>query len=353
MQTFTLHLGAPKTGTKSIQGFLIERSEAVRAEGIVFPVRADSPIFVNRAGTVGHRAFALAATGKLAYQFDMTQAEMRSALLDLIEENKRNARPDFLFSSEIIYNHVGAIDGDYVDALVGDYRLRFVLYARRLDEWLESIYRQFVTGRIRASQTIFHGKALPAIEDTVHARQLDERSITSIVNMLRRKFPRAEIVIRPYSLFRTSGLVEDFLKVVGIDQENLPSSAAAEWRNRTINEPTVFLLWHLQRMGVAAATCHELFLAAQGLERQNKSLTSLPDRKLRFLPEEISKQALHLYKRDVANFEELAVDESIGEIDYRDVKKALESDEMMLVLDWIAQAAPSHAVDQARSAILN
>lgn len=129
MKKIVLHIGANKTGTTSIQNFFSEQEVELREKhGVLYPV----------AGRVWNAHFKLAWAVGAGKVIDGQEREWVK-LRDEIEASTCNT---FVLSSEnfILVKDPKSIR--FIRDLFPDYEFQIVLYARRQDYWLESLFLQ-------------------------------------------------------------------------------------------------------------------------------------------------------------------------------------------------------------------
>ena len=188
-----LHIGSPKTGTTSLQGFLNANQEMLRAEcGVNFMTSGRSHIAHNQLATSAR----MGQTGPL---FDKIAAEA-------------DAMPDHthIISSELLFNPFTTrrLTRAVPDMMKG--RTKVICYLRRQDHYVEALYKQFLkNGRIPPDREAFLKDCLRIV------RYLDG------LNAYARAFGAENVCVRPFSTSRLTGgdVVMDFAKVVGLKMQ--------------------------------------------------------------------------------------------------------------------------------------
>jgi hypothetical protein len=183
-----LHIGTHKTGTSSLQTFLSRNTEILDAAGARYIQSA-------RGAGKAHHELAWALRGKQGAQMSVWQ--------DLREELFANAGFTNIISSEGFW----FTDPADVKTQLEDIRdLRIVMYLRRQDKYLQSLYKQSVTG---GRKTEFS-----AWREHSH----DRGDYLSVVERWAAQFGPDAIEIRPYERDGQSiDVVEDFATVAGLD----------------------------------------------------------------------------------------------------------------------------------------
>lgn len=186
-----LHIGSPKTGTTSLQGFLNDNQDRLRAEaGVNFMAAGRSHIAHNQLA-------AAARMGDVTPLFDQIQREADSM-------------PDaqHVVTSELLFNpHTTRKLAPLVPASMKE-RTKVICYIRRQDSYLEALYKQFLkNSRIPPDRQAFLGDASKLV------RYLE------VINTYARAFGPENMVVRPFSSDTLTGgdVVLDFAGQLGID----------------------------------------------------------------------------------------------------------------------------------------
>lgn len=190
-----LHIGSPKTGTTSLQGFLNDNQKQLLDETQVNFMKT------GRAHIAHNELAAATRSGEVARFFDQAAKEA-DALPDAqhIITSEQLFHP---FTSRKLVNDVP----DHIKS-----RVKVICYIRRQDNYLEALYKQFLkNNRIQPNRQSFLAKSQK------HARYLD------ILNAYGRTFGAENVVLRPFARDRLIGgdVVLDFAEQLGI--EILPS----------------------------------------------------------------------------------------------------------------------------------
>lgn len=342
MGNITFHVGAPKTGTSSIQQFMFSNRGLLRDCGVVYPGPDSGPAWGS---TINHNLVVFALTGQKGHLVGVDLGEAR----DIVDSAGGEHR---VFSHESLYNLCHDIDPGYTRRLIGASNCRVVIYARRLDEWNESLYRQFIWSRIQPSQTVQHGKTIRPIEKTPHVVQMGKRTVSAVAASYR-EICDAEIVVRPYSAFRQGGLIEDFIDACGIDPAILKNAVTGDRLNEGRPEPATMLLWHLQQTDLPTASVYQVGQAALKLARSGQHPEGFEGRRFRFLPDGIARQAFDLYMGDVEAFPELSVDRNIAFTAESGGERELTPTDMKRLIEWISPELPQGMIEDVRGALLS
>ena len=193
-----IHIGHPKTGTTSIQSYLLAHREALRRAGILVPITGNEKGahngLVENFYTVRHRASQTARNDDA-----------------LKQEVARSGCATVVLSSEgFIQENPARLAG-----LLGPGFETFILYyIRRQDLIVESVYAQ----RVRS----YLGLLLSPIETLLPSLVPQYRK--HLVRFAR-TFDPAHILVRPFetSAFHGGDLMSDFLTLIGADPARLPA----------------------------------------------------------------------------------------------------------------------------------
>ncbi|MCY4335109.1 MAG: hypothetical protein OXC60_10600 [Litoreibacter sp.] len=186
-----LHIGSPKTGTTSLQGFLGENHQQLRDEaGINFMQTGRSHIAHNQIATA-------ARMGELSL-FDQIAAEA-----DESPEENHVLSSELLFNPHVAYKVTQAVPDSWKGG-----RTKVICYIRRHDAYLEALYKQYLkNNRIPPDRQAFLADAPRLL------RYFD------VINAYGRAFGRENIILRPFSPDHLKGrdVILDFAALVGFE----------------------------------------------------------------------------------------------------------------------------------------
>lgn len=194
-----LHIGHPKTGTTSIQSFLIENRDALLAQGILVP----------RTGAEkgAHHGFTdnFYSTRRLDTRTARNEERLRA------EVSRSGCHTVVLSSEGFIQENPARLAG----LLGADCDPFVIYYIRRQDRIVESVYAQ----RVRSAIHLL----IPPIEAVIPT--LMPRYLATITRF-ERAFARARILVRPFekAAFRNGRLLDDFLVLIGADPAPFPAA---------------------------------------------------------------------------------------------------------------------------------
>jgi hypothetical protein len=183
-----LHIGTHKTGTSALQSFSQRRVDLLREKGVRY----------LRSGLAKGNAH-----HDLSWALRARKGVTMKVWEDLRAELAQDRAPIDLISTEAFW----FTDPAAVREQLGDARdVRVVMYLRRQDKYLQSLYKQTVTGGRRVD--------FPTWLES-HAYRGD---YISVVRAWAEIFGPEALMIRPYERGgRTLNVIEDFYRALGID----------------------------------------------------------------------------------------------------------------------------------------
>lgn len=136
MKTLVLHIGYPKTGTSSLQWFLHTHREALRRQGVCYPV-------TGQAADHAHHKLAFSLTDN---NYETWSEAQRIQLFEqLAAEIDRGDANTIVLSSELFLDRLEHIrTSKEFGAILDGCSLRVICVLRRQSTFLESLYRQFI-----------------------------------------------------------------------------------------------------------------------------------------------------------------------------------------------------------------
>lgn len=203
-----MHIGSPKTGTTSLQGFLTDNAETLRDEGRLNFVEA------GRSHIAHNQIAAASRSGQVTPLLD-----------DICREADKMPDAVHVLSSELLFNLFTArkLGNGVTDEFKS--RTKVVSYIRRQDAYLEALYKQFLkNSRIEPDRQAFLADAPRRV------RYLDT------LNAYGQIFGDENVVVRPFSADKliAGDVVQDFASQIGLEiTPNLTMSE--DFANRTFS----------------------------------------------------------------------------------------------------------------------
>ncbi len=213
MRTIWLHIGIRKAGSTTIQNFLCKNQRQLDNLGYYYPTdfseaaRESFELGVNGQPQNGNlRDFITSPTIETV---DRTIGKIN------FPENK-----DVIFSTEDFYllcknKKLLSYFKHTLDLKAKNHKIKIVVYLRRQDELLESLYRQYMKGRNEVDY-IFDEKF---IEDDEVA---DTLKFNNFLDVFGEIFGSENIVVRPFEKEQLieQNVITDFLKQIGITDKS-------------------------------------------------------------------------------------------------------------------------------------
>lgn len=188
-----IHIGYHKTGTSAIQNLLSNSIAALGKNNILVPLTG-----------YDFKTHAILANSLKVQSnlFDTTSLYKR-----LVKEINESSAPKAVISSECF------LEGDLTSQLYknldgGNFDLNFIIYLRKHDSWINSLYGELIKDNIRRC-------ILPPFQ--VREMRAPYVNYLQIIKRWHRAFPTSNIIIRPYEKEQMPrGLFVDFLSTLGV-----------------------------------------------------------------------------------------------------------------------------------------
>ncbi len=212
MTRILLHVGAPKTGTTAIQGYLAGHEEKLRGLGVNY-TRTQRP-------HIAHNTIPkLLQKGQGAAYMSALKAEIESsdAQVHVISSEMLFRLPMARLTAQQFATHFPANLSS---------KTRVVCYLRRHDRFIEALYKQFVK----------NGK----IDPNPQAFALHQMEILNFVDVLQAYadvFGSENVIVRPFerSAFPGQDVVRDFISLLGVPGLEALHTAAENQINPTLS----------------------------------------------------------------------------------------------------------------------
>lgn len=252
MKTVYLHIGANKTGSTSIQSFFNRNSEWLKKKGVCYP-----DIGVHNNAHYGLSSFFRFGPW-LPNRSAFSVKELRKSIDRAVEDK-------IILSSEYF---MPRRHGDLLGLkdLFSGYDLKVIVYFRRHDLWIESLYNQAV----KTTRNPPWGKGVESFLDFELNRPNLSFDYLEIVERWANIFGKGAMIVRPFEKqqFFENDLISDFLNTIGVSFDNRPSSAA-ELSNASLSARILDFVDSLNRVeGIAN---HEKAIAIRALSNITKN----------------------------------------------------------------------------------
>lgn len=201
MTTIYLHIGANKTGSSAIQDFLNKNRGALREDGFHY---------IENVHDNAHYPLSYA----LGCGPNLNAVDKDSELKKTLKEIEQNKEKKILISSEYF------ILEDDPRKLANYFRghdVKIVVYLRRHDLWLESLYNQAV----KTVPVIPWDGGILSYIDHIGGKKKQELSYKSLLEKWENVFGSSNIIVRPYesAAFPNGDIVSDFIKVIKLKRK--------------------------------------------------------------------------------------------------------------------------------------
>jgi hypothetical protein len=188
MKTVYVHIGLHKTGTTTIQDYLIANAELLETHGVFVPFK--------------HRNHSLTfwVNGKQNNQ------KRQNQWTRLMRKIKRSELNTVVLSSEFFSRDISEIENWHVnfDELVAQgYNIKFILYLRRSDRRFESLFIEAIKG----------GNGLKDIRDFPYERFIDNWALCQKIVS---KFGDDSLIVRKFEEDAKQGLLNSFMQCLGV-----------------------------------------------------------------------------------------------------------------------------------------
>ena len=259
MKTVVLHIGYPKTGTSSLQWFLHTHREALREQGVCYPV-------TGQAADHAHHKLAFSLRDNNYEQW--SEAQRIQLFADLDAEILASDADTLVLSSELFLDALDHIrTSKEFERILHGRALRVICFLRKQSTFLESLYRQFIwdtTHRLTDQPDVFLTR-YPWVGD-YHAVLTRWAAFAGTENIEPVVYEQAR---------NAGGCIRRFCTLLGVDTRTLPDADFDAAKNLL---PVTTLATEIMRLsngydGLSIEQRHEL---ARHARRFAESIDHLP-----------------------------------------------------------------------------
>ncbi len=201
-----IHIGTPRTGSTFLQHFFIQNQELLLQENIFFPTTGLGQINETRGGRLaGHNDLLTA----LKTADDAFVNQFRQAL-------EQSEAKNIILSCENFSLHPDTIQP--LTFLLKNFDVQIIVYLRRQDNYLESLYTEFINGGWR--------KLTEEVDSFFYNHigiyGIIERDYNQLLAPWSQAFSSENILVRPFEIqqFHNHDLVKDFFNATNLPWNN-------------------------------------------------------------------------------------------------------------------------------------
>lgn len=211
MATVYLHIGTMKTGTSALQSFLDENRSVLEKKGYAFPL-----FKIGIKSNFNYRNAHFLVEG-VDFSKDVVEPnlEIQQKAYDQLEEMAKNY-DNIILTDEIIWQRSRRFK-DFFPKMVERFKnigcdVKIIVYLRRQDAMVESLYNQNVKSNIMVSQTF--------TENLLHLKKTFFLDYYSHLKMIEKAVGQGNIIVRVYEKEQFEGtdhtIYSDFLNAIGL-----------------------------------------------------------------------------------------------------------------------------------------
>lgn len=216
-KTLYLHIGTHKTGTKTIQGFMYSSNELLGEYGIAYP---QIPYKYPRKSITRNACFVSWHIIDENGERDEAQEQLRfQDCMERVHELFKE-KDTVVLSDEALFNRMyeasGILEKIKKDSEENGYTLKLIIYLRRQDQFIESLWNQSIKEKFIVVNT--------SIESYI-SRKSRYLEYDKIIDYFAGVVGDENIIVRRFADAAKSGLLQDFLQVVGMNPDGIAEEA--------------------------------------------------------------------------------------------------------------------------------
>ncbi|RPI39682.1 MAG: hypothetical protein EHM53_04875 [Methanoregulaceae archaeon] len=194
-----LHIGGPKTGTKTLQNFFYKNRQALRDRGYFYPGRGLNHLDIcDELGE--HNVSRIRSLPGLS-------------VMRWIEEVEISSCPSCIISAECLAFRGGA--KKLRELLSSSCRVKVIYYARRQDELIESRYNQFVKAPVYRMKENLDEDLVDSFYERVDFDHLQ------VITPWAEIFGKDNVIVRCFEEIQMpNGIIEDFTRIIGLSLDD-------------------------------------------------------------------------------------------------------------------------------------
>jgi hypothetical protein len=221
-----LHLGLPKTGSTTLQGFFRRNRRQLAAMGVIYPV----------SGQVKGGQHPLASEVRIGRNSHAPRGARPPAWSAVFREVEKTDCHTAVISDEGISDSFRKLGVDFrpLKAEFSEFDVFGVVYLRAQEPWVTSYYGQKVRGEARTSCSLSEFRLYRKVEYLRYSRLLDR-----IANAI----PLDHLLVGNFDEAARTGLLSDFIRIAGLPGQIVDAEEETQTRNVSLPHwATLFLL---------------------------------------------------------------------------------------------------------------
>ena len=219
MKTLYVHIGTKKTGTTSIQGFCKNNRNVLESKGYCYPVFPFQYYRVSTDGRNGHFLVGAVWTEDGTRTHDTKKErqifrEGMDYILKLFETYDNVVVSDEQIWKNTYMDRASLWDELREEAEKGNFQVKVIVYIRRQDAYIASLWNQSVKTAIRKDRALMtieeYMENMPPSEQLDYYQQIER--ISSVLG-------KENVIVRVFERGRFTGgsIYSDFLKAIGLE----------------------------------------------------------------------------------------------------------------------------------------
>jgi hypothetical protein len=353
------HVGFPKTGTTTIQQYLRNQDDKLRSLGFLYPGRREHDVMD---AWVNHPWMFNSMVGEAkAPSEGLGVAACREVVARVFEEFRQSDLENLIWSHEVMATNAREWDVNYLERLLDGVDVRIVFFARFVDDWVESRFKQDIWARTgRRAEELYVRPLRQAAPLSGEHKDTAARTGVSMLGqgammiealrIMRKILPSAEIVGGSFDTSREEGkVVSAALASMGVPVEGAFPDADVEAgvENPTKSDLYSMLLYHLITAQAGLDVIGDVAAAAKKRDRRGLKFEPLAGRRFRFLSDENILQARGYYEELREDYPALPVQPPFVS---RPADMRLPRDEGVALLEWLRPDISNDIFEKARAA---
>lgn len=257
-----LHIGMNKTGSTALQVYMSKHYGEHLKQGVLYPSAGRKGVTHYLLST----AFGLGSNKHLRHKYNLEQI-----LEEMVREGRKKGTDHYVVSSETF---IVCRDPKLLNAALSSrFDVKIVIYLRRHDEWIESLYNQAV------KMVVTPPWGMGVANYLEHQRNRGEGAIYfrywDLLECWSDAFGRENISVRPFERqqFVNNDLIQDFLSVVGVD--------SSQYDVRTLKRGDSNISLSADRLSLVDSLQHARFFSPRIKRLIVKLVARVPTRRVR------------------------------------------------------------------------